>query len=464
MRTFSSGERAARGRPFSARGGSRTWLRWTAACAIALLPVLMMDGRGAVAAKRSLPAAGVNTNIDGFPVLFNETGANAGLKLWVIGHHGYAPGSAPKISCVDVATGALCPVKNGVGTWPLPLNTRAIPFNTGTAGDISTSQLVQFVTDPSRTKVFYPAVTRTASPGYPNGSVGAGCLDLQNQYNCAYTPLAPLTNTAGQSNVNGLTGFVRANSQLHGVTTSGQVVCMNTSNQQPCNGQPYAGGVPPNEDVADLAGQLRRLDDGRQRAALHHLERAQPGAQHQPARPDAVVLRTGTAAPCAGWDTKVLTTSADAYISTSVFPAYNASGTVTGVCTVTGKQSVASPTVACFDLSGAAMATPPGLADVFPGGGMGSVSFQPTSLAIGGNLRTYFPFYSQDSRYPGAALCYNWSTQARCTQFPSPNRHPGVNGGNVRDYAYVGGVNCLYGSGDRRYVFSMNPATGEHGC
>ncbi|GAA3936593.1 hypothetical protein GCM10023085_17530 [Actinomadura viridis] len=434
-------------------------------CAIALLPALMMEGRGAVAAKRSLPAAGVNSNVDGFPVLFNETGANAGLKLWVIGHHGYVPGTAPKISCVDVATGTLCPVKNGVGTWPLPLNTKAIPFNTGTAGDISTSQVVQFVTDPSRTKVFYPAITRTASPGYPNGSVGAGCLDLQNQYNCAYTPLAPLTSTAGQSNVNGITGFVRANSQLHGVTTSGQVVCMNTSNQQPCNGQPYAGGVPPNEDKAGLGpgnfiGSMTAVNE-----RLYITSNGRnPARNTSPHDPTLSCFDTGTAAPCAGWGTKVLTTAADAYISTSVFPAYNAGGTVTGVCTVTGKQSVAAPTVACFDLNGAAMATPPGLADVFPGGGVGSVSFQPTSLAVGGNLRTYFPFYSQDSRYPGAALCYNWSTQARCTQFPTPNRHPGVNGGNVRDYAYVGGVNCLYGSGDRRYAFSMNPATGEHGC
>lgn len=58
-----------------------------------------------------------------------------------------------------------------------------------------------------------------------SGSVGVGCVDLQAQYNCPYTPLAPLTNAPGASTVNGLTGFVRVSNQPYGTATDGRELC-----------------------------------------------------------------------------------------------------------------------------------------------------------------------------------------------------------------------------------------------
>lgn len=409
-------------------------------------------------------AAGTFTNVDGLPFLFNETGAGGGPKVWVIGHHGYAPLTAPKIYCADAATGTPCPDKNGTTAWPMPLNTQPLPLDTETPGDISTTEVPQFVTDAALAKVFYPAVTTTPFPGFPNGSVGAGCLDLQNQLNCAYTPLAALTNTAGESNVNGLAGFVGVDTNLYGTTTSGQELCMSTATQTACPGQPYAGGTPPSNDAAgtgptDFTGSMAAVG-GRVYTASNGND-AHTTSPHAPA---LACFDPDTNAACSGWGVKILSSAPDAYVATAVFPDYNAAGTAVGVCAVVGRRTTQPPIVACYDFTGATVASPPGLADLFSSGGTGSVTFPPLNLTVGGSLRSYLPFYHQDGFYPGNAICYDWTAQAACPVFPNLTGHPSVNDGDTRDYGYVGTAACLYGTGDRRYLFSMDPVTGADGC
>jgi hypothetical protein len=408
--------------------------------------------------------AGERTNIDGFPFLYNQTGAGGGLKVWVIGHHGSAPMTAPKISCTDAATQAPCPDNNGTKTWPMPLNTQPLPLDTDIPGDIATTEVPQFVPDPSGTRIFYPAVTTTPFPGFPGGSVGAGCVDLQNQLNCAYTPLADLTNTPGQSNVNGLAGFVDVGTNLYGTTTSGQEVCMSTATLTPCPGQPYTGNTPPNNDKAglgptDFIGSKATVG-GRVYTASNGVD----SNTTSPHPPTLTCFDPVTNAPCAASGAKILDTAPDTYVATAIFPNYNTGGTAVGVCAVTGKHSTQKPTVNCYDFAGAVVAPPPELASVFPAGGTGSVIFPPMNLTVGGDLRSYLPFYTQDNVYPGNTICYDWTVQAACPGFPSLNGHPNVNGGDTHDYGYVGTTACIYGTGDRRFLFTMDPVSGAAEC
>jgi len=408
---------------------------------------------------------GERTTVDGFPFLFNETGTNAGPKIWVIGHHGRTPMTAPKIFCTDAVSGAPCPDKNGTKTWPMPLNTQPLPLDTDTPGDVATSEAPQYVMNPAGTKVYYPVITRTPFPGFPNGSVGAGCVDPQNQLNCAYTPLAALTNTPGQSNVNGLVGFVGVGTNLYGVTTSGLELCMSTVTQTPCPGQPYAGNTPPSNDVAGLAPTeftgSQAAVGGRVYTASNGPD---PSSTTSPHPPTLTCFDPATNASCTGWGTKVISSATDTYVATSVFPDLNAGGTEVGVCAIAGKRNTQKPTVACWDFTGTALTPPPGLAAALPAGGAGSVIFAPLNLTVSGNVRSYFPLYTQDNVYPGNTICYDWSAQGPCVGFPVLNGHPGVNGGDTHDYGYVNTATCIYGTGDRRYLFSMDPVTGAAEC
>jgi hypothetical protein len=191
---------------------------------------------------------------------------------------------------------------------------------------------------------------------------------------------------------------------------------------------------------------------------------ADPAQTTSPHAPTLTCFDPDSNAPCVGWGTKVLNASADAYLAVAIFPDYNTIGTAVGVCSVVGRQSTQAPTVACYDFTGAAVTPPSALAALFPSGGTGSVIFAPLTFAVSGNVRTYFPFYTQDSVYPGNTICYDWSEQGACPGFPNPLGHPDVHGGDTRDYGYVNSNTCVYGIGDRRYLFSMNPTTGATGC
>ncbi|GGK67344.1 hypothetical protein Sme01_09620 [Sphaerisporangium melleum] len=423
-------------------------------------------GAKKVPADTALPPTGVRTGLDVFtPILFNQTvGPNIGLHAWVIAHHGNVSQTAPKISCVNVADGTFCRDPAGLPTtWPKGLNTTGgvLPA----VSNLATTQAPAFVLHPVDTShVFYPAVTTSAVGVFPDGSVGANCFDMSVQQGCGYTPLASLTNNAGESNVNGLTGFALVGNNIYGTTTSGLELCMNILTFVPCNGQPYTTGFQPNNDVAGLgpADYLGATTTINGRVYVSSNPSANSTVQHPPVLNcfDPVVN-----APCEGW-TSQADGGANASRILAIFAQRDEADNEVGVCTVTGLKSNASPVVTCHDFTGAVVATPAGLQGIFPSGGYGSVVFAPANAVVAGQRRLYFPFYTEDRTYLGDTLCYNWATTSACAGFPNPSPHPTVNNGRTTDYgyAYNASVGCLIGAGDKSYVFAVNPQSGATTC
>lgn len=211
------------------------------ACTVSLLSAAASEG----SASSATGAAFVG---DGFvPVPYTVTGRPSRVEVWIILHHATLPQASPKVSCFDEVADAPCTDPAGQPTtWPKPLNTAAGPLGSGATGDLATTQLPEDVLDPYLHGIlYYPVVTTAALPGYPGGAIGVGCLNMQAQANCPFTPLAPLTNVAGTSNVNGLTGFVASGSDLYGAATDGQEVCFSMITHRACPGQPYPASTPP---------------------------------------------------------------------------------------------------------------------------------------------------------------------------------------------------------------------------
>lgn len=460
-------------RPFGRRvtRGSGRWgyLAGAVVLAAAMAPAAASSSAEAGRAARAVPAAGVATGIDGFAPFLHTTNPGHGSvpQAWVIAHHGYTSMSAPRISCVNVATGGFCPDANGnPTTWPKPLNLAAGALGSGSTGNLATTEIPQIAQDPDPNRVRYPVVTTTAVTGFPNGSVGVGCLDMESQANCTYEPLAALTNTTGQSNVNGLTGFVVVGSKAYGTLTNGKELCFDLSSSEPCSGQPFTTNTPPNNDKAGLGVRdfigTTAVVGGKIYITSNGTETARNTSPHPPT---LSCFDPSTNTSCSSFTPKTIT-NANALWALAILPDLNASGTAIGVCVVTGNKTTAAPIVSCYDFNGNAIAAPPGLAGLFPTGGTQSVVFQPLTTTVSGDERSYLPFFTQSAAHPGATLCYSWTHQAPCAGFPNPLTHPAVNGGLTHDYgyAYSSARTCVFGSGDPGYMFSFNPTTGTGGC
>ncbi|MFJ2032936.1 hypothetical protein [Streptosporangium sp. NPDC087985] len=420
------------------------------------------------AVPAAVPAAGVATGMDGFvPFLHTTTGQGAYTQAWVIAHHGYSSMTAPRVSCVNVNTGGFCADASGnPTTWPKPLNINSGSLGSGNTGDLATTQIPQMVQASGSDVVYYPAVTTQPVTGFPNGSVGAGCLDMKKQTNCGYTPLAALTNVVGQSNVNGLTGFVVQGSRAYGTTTNGLEVCFALSNGKACPGQPFATNTPPSNDAAGLGPTdftgTTTVVNGRIYIASNG-SRVGNGRTHPPT---LTCFDPNTNASCAGWTPKVIT-DPNASLALAIFPDLNIPGVPIGVCTVVGNKTPAAPIVACFDFTGTSIGAPAGMTALLaqlPATGR-NVVFQPLTTTVGTGQRTYLPFYVQKTGI-GHTVCYSWTSQSACPGFPAPLAHPGVNGGRTQDYGYTynSTLGCIYGDGDKGYLFSFNAITGASGC
>ena len=83
-----------------------------------------------------------------------------------------------------------------------------------------------------------------------------------------------------------------------------------------------------------------------------------------------------------------------------------------------------------------------------------------------GELRSYFPSYTEDRVHLGFTACYSWTTQSACHQFPGPLASQNTLGGDTHPYGYGYNPenNCLYGIGHTGYMFSLNATTGSFGC
>ncbi len=428
-----------------------------------VVPPLSATASGAAA----LATQGGSLVGDGFfPVTYINTGRHGGVEVWVIRHHATLPQAEAKVSCFDETTGALCDdVAGRPTTWPKPLNTAPWPLGNGDTGDLATTQLPEDVFDPSLHGVmYYPAVTTAPLPGFPGGAIGAGCLNLQAQANCPFTPLAPLTDIAGTSNINGLTGFVSFGGNLYGVATTGQEICFSMTTHTACPGQPYAASTPPSNDAAGLGPADYLGTQALIAGKIYITSNTGAGGTTASHGPVLACFDPAARASCAGWAPKTLPAGPHTIAADAVYADYDTTGSPVGVCATVGANSGDAPAVTCYDFVGDPLAPPASLALLYPRGGTNSLAFNPLTITVGGDLRSYFPFFSTAGPYPGDTLCYDWSIQAVCAGFAYPDGHPDVNRGITEDYGYAYDGHCLYGSGDEGYLFSIDPVTGGSPC
>ncbi|MFC9329762.1 hypothetical protein [Kitasatospora sp. NPDC057015] len=382
-----------------------------------------------------------STGGDGFTPVLHRT-ASGEVEAWNIYHH--AGPTARQVVCSSLSTGLPC----AGGPWPRPLNTAVGPLGAGNTGDIGSPLTPQYVLDPERPGLlYYPAVTA--------GAVGVGCLDLDARANCGFVALASTGGTP--SSVNGLAGLVAVAGSLYGVASTGQVLCLSLAHRTPCAGQPYAPVVAPNHDLpgtpsALYLGALTAVGD------KVFASSSPQGGSTASGPPVLGCFDTTTRAVCTGWADQHPAGPGAGYYTYNAYTSYDAAGRPDGVCTTTVGGTNLLTT--CYGQDGSPHPAPATLSSL--GGGV--LTFNPETVTSDGVTRSYFPVWG--GGVPGATVCHDWTHAAPCTGFPAPAPHPGVNGGNTRDYgyAYDATTRCLIGLGDAGVLFSLDPATGASPC
>jgi uncharacterized repeat protein (TIGR01451 family) len=408
-------------------------------------PALAPGGRGVTGAFTP-PLTPINTATggDGFtPVLYRT--ANGGVQAWNIFHH-TNPISSRRLVCTNLLSNAPC---DG-GPWPRPMNTTPGPLGSGNTADIATTRAADYVLDGSR--MYYPGLTAS--------SVGVGCVDLEAQANCGYVALQP-TGPAGPGlgNVNGVGGMELLGGNLYGVSSTGQILCLVLAGLTPCAGQPYAPVVGLNQNVpggfpGEYVGALTVV------AGKLFVTSSSAGSSTAPAPATMGCFDPAIGTACAGWAAPKQVSPAAGNLTDNIYPYVDAAGARVGACT-TATNGVAQ--VSCFDVAGAPLAVPPGLASLF--NTTANIVFNPaTIVAPDGSTRAYFPEWG--GSIAGRTTCYDWTHQQICVGFPNPTTHPTVNGGATRDYGYAYDQNteCLVGLGDAGFLFTLDPETGPSPC
>ncbi|GLY83509.1 hypothetical protein Airi02_014390 [Actinoallomurus iriomotensis] len=386
-----------------------------------------------------LQSVSTATGGDGFtPVLYRADGK---VEAWNLFHHSNAP--AAVAVCTDLSTGQAC----SGGPWPKPINAAAGPLGSGNTSDLGTTTTEEFVRDPDRPGVvYYPAFAAT--------TVGVACLDLGARANCGYWPL--IDRGGSPSRVNNIGGLVEQGGNLYGVVSTGQVLCLSMASRTPCAGQPYAAVVPPNGDQTSTTrneyfGSMVTVDG-------KVFISSSPTGSSTGAHPPAIgCFDPDTKASCAGWTTPHDVGPAGAY-TYNVYAGYDTGGHADRVCATVTTPAMRS---ACFDFGGAAVAAP----TEFDGLSSGAQAFSPNTVTTpDGHLRSYFGIWG--GSITGAAVCHDWTAGGACAGFPLPATHPGVNGGQTRDYGYAYDTTsgCLFGLGDAGVLFSMDPGTATTPC
>ncbi len=382
-------------------------------------------------------AVATATGGDGFtPILYR---AGDRTEAWNIFHHSNAPAAA--LVCTDLTTGKAC----AGGPWPKPLNAAPGAFGSGATADLSSTLTEQYVFDPDRAGVvYYPALS--------SASVGVGCLDLAARENCGFFPL--VARGGSPSSVNGLGGIVTQGGDLYAVASTGQVLCLVMATRTPCAGQPYAPIVSPNNDQpgighSDYLGAMT-VGDGKIYAS------SSPNTSSTGAHaPVLGCFDPATHAACAGFSSPWPLGATGNY-TYNAYLGYDTAGHADGVCAtvVTG----GSPSTTCYGFSGSPHAAP--ALGTLPSG---VLTFTPETYAgTDGHTRSYMGMWG--GAVAGATVCYDWTTAAPCPGFPA--YHPGVNGGQTRDYGYANDTTsgCMYGLGDAGVLFSLDPTTGASPC
>ncbi|MFE6866656.1 hypothetical protein ACFVFS_08870 [Kitasatospora sp. NPDC057692] len=405
------------------------------------------------------PFTPVNTATggDGFtPILYTATiNGVATPEIWNIYHHGFS--NTASVVCTDLLTNGPCPSPTGApASWPQALNSSVAGATTGDLGSTRTPTYVQI-----GSKLYYAAISRVSF-----AEIGVGCIDLQAQASCGFTPLQTGTGLA-------IGGVVQAPNQLiYAVSSTGEILCYDPVANASCG--TFVIGLPPNEGQVAFSGDyagIMRVVNGKIYVT-----------DNTPAPLPTVMscFDPATNAACTGWAlpktvvTPILTGPARA---DNVFEMYDPAGTVTGVCTAVGGVylAVTPPvgSVVCFDLTGNSIAAPPGLqALLMTNAAPGEANYQVplTITAPNGHLETEFPLWIYQGLTPtlnSSEFCYDWNIQGPCTQYGTNgivNGPPNVNGGNTSPYGFAYDGQCKYSLGDTGYLFSIDPVTGASPC
>lgn len=243
------------------------------------------------------------------------------------------------------------------------------------------------------TGALYVTVVRTS-----DATAGVACIDTTQPVTataaalfCGFTPLSAVGQGSTDGSANGLSAPVQVGSkwyfynEVFGTPTGDgdTLLCFDLNTKAACAGQPFAvdrGGV-------DFNGFTYSYPIG---AAGTDIFLQIPGSSQMLACFD-----TATNATCSGaWP--VTATVGDG----APFPLMDGAGQVLGIC-------VPVATDPCFNLSGASVATPPGM-DTAIGA---TIQYNGPSVSIG--PRVYVPNAGTTS-----VDCYDYNLQAACANFP----------------------------------------------
>lgn len=154
------------------------------------------------------------------------------------------------------------------------------------------------------------------------------------------------------------------------------------------------------------------------------------------------------------------------------------------VCTIyglSGFESALDPSVRCFEIgtglfipfTGEGTASPDGLLPAswltVPWQSAGNVR---TITSEDGHQKSYFPFFNtvdiqfNSPKRKGATICYDWTIQARCTDFSGGRVRywHDINLGDSADVGYAYDGHCMWAGGTLNSIWSFDAATGEFPC
>lgn len=421
-------------------------------------------GKGASLPKpTSAIMPGGATNGDGWvPILYKNLSFN-------IFHH-KQPGPTGHIMCVDRSTGLPCP------GYPARISAVKGPAGSGTDEMATVGQ----------PNVYVDAAGAFGLPGdmyFPvqrDADMGVSCFNLELRTNCGYHPLGNLKRQPAVGAPQMWDGVEVSGTRLFGLGGDGDMYCYDMAAKSPCEGQPYATGLPAYDPSTHKEsgtgapsgiGEQHALIGGRVYSVLNYTTQLDAAVPLQTLGSKLNCFDPATDSVCAGWSgnrtvpgtvTSILNPLDPPGTITSVFEWRSAAGATKGICAA-GINTSSIRIVTCYDPSGALLtgpAAPPGLFDGLPAGyapmrqlQTGSRMYLATILAN-----------ALSAQATGLGVCYDWAAAAQCDGFDSPQAWESVNGGNTRDYGYSDDGSCIWGLGDTGFLWSFDRDTGASPC
>lgn len=425
--------------------------------------ILAPGGRGKVAAlpkPAEMLATGGATRGDGWvPILYKNFSFNV--------YHHKQPGPSGHIMCVDRSTGLACP------GYPARISSVPGPAGSGPDDMATVGQPNVYIDVSGR----YGTSGDMYFPVQRDNDMGVSCFNLNLRTNCGYHRLGDLKRQPASGVPQMWDGIETYDGRLYGLGGDGRMYCYDLGAAGPCAGQPFATGMA----VFDPAmhkdqstgnpsgiGEQHALIGGRVYSVINYTTQI---AGISTVGSVLNCFDPATNAVCAGWSANprvpgtvasILNPLAPVGTVTSVFEWANPAGATKGVCAA-GVNVLGARIATCYSPAGEMLSdpsAPPGLFDGLP------PNFTPMRQLQSGN-RMYLATLLANTPSAGATgmgICYDWSVQAQCEGFSSPQSWEGVNGANTRDYGYTDDGSCLWGLGDTGFLWSFDRETGTNPC